>query len=170
MTNKQIIINGKECRYWFRPTPADYRKCSLRGKNDNCDEIKDCFVKELLGKLALKEQECEELKQYKSLFEKTRNLWNESRMNNYKLLDEIKDLKDSLKRTICQSECYKHKEADKLKQTLTEIKEIAERNHKTKEELFKIRHSRLTKFSMGALNGRHNLASEILQKISDLEV
>ena len=62
MTNKQII-DGKECKYWFRFNPDDYRKCSLRGKNDNCDEIKDCFVKELLGKLALKEQECEELKE-----------------------------------------------------------------------------------------------------------
>ena len=66
MTEKQIIIDGKECRYWFRPNPDDYRKCSLRDKNDNCDEIKDCFVKELLGKLALKEQECEKLK--KQLF------------------------------------------------------------------------------------------------------
>ena len=61
MTDKQIIIDGKECRYWFRLNPDDYRKCSLRGKNDNCDEITDCFIKELLGKLALKEQECEEL-------------------------------------------------------------------------------------------------------------
>ena len=60
MTNKQII-DGKECKYWFKLNPSDYRKCSLRGKNDNCDEIKDCFVKELLGKLALKEQECERL-------------------------------------------------------------------------------------------------------------
>ena len=64
MTDKQIIINGKECRYWFRLNPDDYRKCSLRGKNDNCDEIKDCFIKELLDKLALKEQECERLKWY----------------------------------------------------------------------------------------------------------
>lgn len=63
MTDKQIIIDGKECRYWFRPNPDDYRKCSLRGKDDNCDEIKDCFIKELLGKLALKEQECEKLKE-----------------------------------------------------------------------------------------------------------
>lgn len=62
MTDKHII-NGKECRYWFRLNPSDYRKCSLRGENDNCDEIKDCFVKELLGKLALKEQECEKYKQ-----------------------------------------------------------------------------------------------------------
>ena len=48
--DKQIIINGKECKYWFRYNPDDYRKCSLRGKNDNCDEINDYFVKELLGK------------------------------------------------------------------------------------------------------------------------
>lgn len=59
-------------------------------------------------------------------------------------------------------------ENDKLKQTLTEIKEIVSKNYKTEEELFKIRHSRLPKFSMGALNGKHNLASEILQKISEV--
>ena len=69
MIDKQIIIDGKECRYWFRLNSGDYRKCSLRGKNDNCDEIKDCFVKELLGKLALKEQECEELKKDKFALE-----------------------------------------------------------------------------------------------------
>ena len=62
MTDKQIIIDGKECRYWFRPNPSDYRKCSLRGKNDDCDKINDCFIKELLGKLLRKEQECEELR------------------------------------------------------------------------------------------------------------
>ena len=56
------VIDGIECRYWFRVNPRDYRKCSLRGGNDNCDEIKDCFIKELLGKLALKEQEYKELK------------------------------------------------------------------------------------------------------------
>ena len=159
MTDKQIIIDGKECRYWFRPNPDDYRKCSLRGKNDNCDEIKDCFVKELLGKLALKEQECEELKQYKSLFEKTRNLWNESRMNNYKLLDEIKDLKDSLKRTICQSECYKHKEADKLKQILIEIKEFIQSDYCTE----------IASCEFCAEAG-NCLNRKILQKISECEV
>lgn len=61
MTDKQKIIDGKECKYWFRLNPTDYRKCSLRGEHDNCDEIKDCFVKELLGKLALKKEECEKL-------------------------------------------------------------------------------------------------------------
>ena len=56
-------IDGKECRYWFRLTPGDYRRCALRGKNDNCDEIEDCFIKELLGKLAQKEQDYEKVKQ-----------------------------------------------------------------------------------------------------------
>lgn len=110
---------------------------------------KNCY--ELTEKLERKEQECEELKakikymkEYIKTVENARNEFEK----------ESKFLKEESKR---------------LKQTLTEIKELAERNHKTKEELFKIRHSRLTKFSMGALNGRHNLASEILQKISECE-
>ena len=60
MTDK---IDGKECRYWFRPNPSDYRRCALRGKDDNCDEINDCFIKELLGKLAQKDEECKRLKE-----------------------------------------------------------------------------------------------------------
>ena len=59
---------------------------------------------------------------------------------------------------------------DQLKQILAGVEEIARRDYKTEEELFKIRHSRLPKFSMGALKGRHNLASEILQKISECGV
>lgn len=99
MTDKQII-DGEECRYWFRPNPDDYRKCSLRGKNDNCDEITDCFIKELLGKLALKEQECEELKKQR---ESDKGLITSIGKQNYQLLQEY----------------------DKLKTALTEIKEIA---------------------------------------------
>ena len=95
MTDKQIIIDGKECRYWFRLNPGDYRKCSLRGENDNCDEITDCFIKELLGKLALKEQECEELKEAIDGLLKIQ----------YQLADSC----------------------NKYVQTLTEIKEIADR-------------------------------------------
>ena len=124
MTDKQIIIDGKECRYWFRPNPDDYRKCSLRGKNDNCDEIKDCFVKELLGKLAIKEQECEEI-----------NLKNERLVaEKYTMNEEIL----------------------KLKQTLTEIKEIAEENIRIAD--------------LEGLNGvyRRGLAKQILQKISEV--
>ena len=138
MTDKQIKIDGVDVSGCdFLSKEDDY--CSYSGEyraykgqcgcsdEEMCKDHPNCFYKKALKQLKRKEQECEELKQYKSLFEKTRNLWNESRMNNYKLLDEIKDLKDSLKRTICQSECYKHKEADKLKQTLAEIKDIAEK-------------------------------------------
>lgn len=110
MTDKQII-NGKECRYWFRPNPCDYRKCSLRGENDNCDEITDCFIKELLGKLALKEQECERLKhdnEYEvGALEKTIDNLREEKARYYQqtLDDEI--------------------QINELLQTLAEIKEIA---------------------------------------------
>ena len=109
MNDKQIMIDGKECRYWFRPNPDDYRKCSLRGKNDNCDEITDCFIKELLGKLALKEQENEELK---------------------KELEVIYD--DCKGCPTCNEALYNAnlyaKEYRKLKQTFNRIKGIAEEN------------------------------------------
>ena len=145
MTDKQIIIDGKECRYWFRPNPDDYRKCSLRGKNDNCDEIKDCFVKELLGKLALKEQECEalqmsenksgeiiaELQAYKDINEDFKTAWEELKAENEelkKIINEAKnsklDLKSFLVGEAIQNEY--EQQLDQLKQTLAEIKEIAE--------------------------------------------
>ena len=110
MTNKQII-DGKECKYWFRLNPSDYRKCSLRGKNDNCDEITDCFIKKLLGKLALKEQECEKL--YIQL--KADEEYHKEEENNLRRI-----IKNKEERNI---ELYK--ENNKLKQTLAEIKEIA---------------------------------------------
>ena len=40
------VIDGIECRYWFRVNPRDYRKCSLRGGNDNCDNY-NCNYLEL---------------------------------------------------------------------------------------------------------------------------
>lgn len=58
MKNKNTGLN---CKYWFRPNPTDYRKCSLRGENDNCDEVEDCFIKSLLTRLQEKEEECERL-------------------------------------------------------------------------------------------------------------
>ena len=92
MTDKQIVIDGKECRYCFRD---NYRKCSLRGRNDNCDEIEDCFIKELLGKLALKEQKCKELKK--------------------ELAKVYKDIKLSPLCYKCDEEECLQKEIDKLK-------------------------------------------------------
>ena len=85
----------------------------LKESNSKLQQIEDVnsLEKCYLQQLDQLKAENEQLKQYKTLYEKTRNLWNKARMNNYELLDEIKDLKDSLKRTVCQSECYRYKEA-----------------------------------------------------------
>lgn len=107
MTDKQIKIDGMDCRYWFRPNPTDCRKCSLRGQDDNCDEIKDCFVKELLGKLAHKEQECEELK------EKVKEL-----RQGWINCDNERNLQEA------NSE-FRQRVINRYKQTLMEIEEIA---------------------------------------------
>ena len=138
------VIDGIECRYWFRVNPRDYRKCSLRGGNDNCDEIKDCFIKELLGKLALKEQECEELKK----------IINEAK--NSKL-----DLKSFLVGEAVQNEY--EQQLDKLKQTLTEIKEIAESEIDSKE--FMVVQCMLN----GSVDNKNKILEQILQKISECE-
>ena len=130
------IIDGKECRYWFRPNPGDYRKCSLRGKNDNCDEIKDCFVKELLGKLARKEQECEELRNFHI------NL-------------------------VGVKECD-IRELLKLKQTLTEIKEIVEIEIECK--TYEIENDCFNETMCKALNEHIDFIKQILQKIKECEV
>lgn len=140
MTNKQIIIDGKECRYWFRPNPDDYRKCSLRGKNDNCDEITDCFVKELLYKLALKEQECEELE---------------------KLYKELQD--DMLACNKCRATIKLQQQLDQLKQTLAEIKKIAESEIDSKE--FMVVQCMLN----GDVDNKNKILEQILQKISECE-
>ena len=127
MTYKQIIIDYKTLCENYSKEVGCYNTFDGR-----CNK-EQCFTYKLLQLLKDKEQECnqlkaenDELKRYKFLFEKARDLWNEASRQKNKLLDENKDLKDSLKRTICQSECYRYKEAEKLKQTLAEIKPILE--------------------------------------------
>ena len=150
MTDKHII-NGKECRYWFRINPSDYRKCSLRGENDNCDEIKDCFVKELLGKLALKEQECEKL--YIQL--KTDEEYHKEEENTLR-----KIIKNKEERNI---ELYK--ENRKYKQTLTEIKDMC--SEMNCESLMQNSWCGNTDFKMGCCEKLFK--KQILQKISECE-
>lgn len=148
---KKIIIDGKECRYWFRPNPSDYRKCSLRGKNDNCDEITDCFIKELLGKLALKEQECNKL--YIQL--KADEEYHKEEENTLR-----KIIKNKEKRNI---ELFK--ENNKLKQTLAEIKEMC--SEMNCESLMQNSWCGNTDFKMGCCEKLFK--KQILQKISECE-
>ena len=128
MTDKQIIIDSKECRYWFRPNPDDYRKCSLRGKNDNCDEIKDCFVKELLGKLALKEQECEELKEAIDGLLKIQYQLADSCNKYVQTLTEIKEIVVTENNDI--KVLYNRRTYQRMKQILQKIREVIDENRK----------------------------------------
>lgn len=163
MTDKRII-DGKECRYWFRPNPSDYRKCSLRGENDNCDEIKDCFVKELLGKLALKEQECEEVsKQVEILNEK---LLHKRAVVEFADCPHYSYGDNTIEPTCTKNFCYDvkscdHKNMVKYKQALDEIKEICNsvENIENINSLYDAK-----------LSGMFLQANKILQKISECEV
>ena len=175
MTDKQIIINGKECRYWFRLNPDDYRKCSLRGKNDNCDEIKDCFVKELLSKLALKEQELQEaMDNYVQL--------DLQRVKEYNELVELYKAKEQeceeLKETIDGLLKIQYQLADsctKYEQTIAEIKPILElyANSKIGEEqldgTYKITVKNSSVLGDTYITFDPRPAKQALQKISECE-
>ena len=189
MTNKQIITDGVDvsgCIVFNNK----YRTALCNHTDDireaiHCNDSPNCLYK----KFKRKEQECEELKEQLTILDDEAVVVEITikQFEEYKKLkaenEELKEINQELLKyrkhsTTCQ-ECYEdgledgktsNKELRKLRKTLAEIKEIAEKNNKTEEELFKIRHSRLTKVSMGALTGRCNLAREILEKINECEV
>lgn len=68
-------------------------------------------------------KENEELKKYKNLFFKMKKFHFDERINNDKILKENEDLKDSIKRFTCQSECLRYKQYQQAKETLIKIKE-----------------------------------------------
>lgn len=82
------------------------------------------------------------------LYEKVLILENKLRLKDKKiaeLLDENNELKedngllkDMLKRTVCQSECYKHKLADKYKKALEEIQNIHEQRETDSTQLRRV--------------------------------
>ena len=148
------VIDGIECRYWFRVNSRDYRKCSLRGGNDNCDEIKDCFIKELLGKLALKEQECERWK--KANDEKNELLAKMGCPTTATARRKVFTLQQQLDQLKAENDLYKnaHKtEQDRRRSyenTLAEIKEIIKQGVRIHDDII--------------------VNKQILQKISECEV
>jgi len=83
-------------------------------------DCKNCTYYKKLQEL---EEENKMLKRYKFLFEKARELKEKTDKWAQKCLAENEDLKDSLKKTVCQAECFKHKEAIKYKSALEEIRE-----------------------------------------------
>lgn len=67
------------------------------------------------------QKEIKELKRYKGLFENCRKLYLDVKEQAHSMCEKLEDLEDSLKRTTCQAECYKHKEADKWKALLGKV-------------------------------------------------
>lgn len=67
------------------------------------------------------QKEIKELKRYKGLFENCRKLYFDLKEQVHSMCEKLEDLEDSLKRTTCQAECYKHKEADRYRAMLGEV-------------------------------------------------
>lgn len=96
-------------------------KCKL------CKDNPFCLYKELKraeDKIKELEKENLEYKRYKYLFEKAKEFKEKSDKYAEKTRVENEDLKDSLRRTVCQAECFRYKESKKYKGVLKEIKEI----------------------------------------------
>lgn len=151
-----------------------YKKCVNCYKDGKVPNEESC--KKCEDDLKAKEQECEKLRldliEAKAQGDYLNNLALSKTLDSVSgELDQLKEENKELKKA---NDCILTTlnavaEGDKKsRQTLTEIKEIVNKNYKTKEERFKIRHGRLPKFSMGALYGRHGLASEILQKVREV--
>lgn len=144
---KEIIIDGcnvAECEYAILPKNQCPAKSMPYAKETSCIACKehntklnfcknnpDCYFKQLKRLEKENEElkkEFEQYKRYKFLFEKAKKLKGKTDKWARNCLKENEDLKDTIKRFVCQAECYKHKEAHKYKQTLEEIREIAKDN------------------------------------------
>ena len=142
MTDKQIMIDGVNvsgCEFYWR----EKELCNNGNLTSYCQENKDCLYK----KYKRKEQECEELKKqlerkeenYQKLLSKSNkyihNLVDENVQDISNLARQLDQLKKELEKEKALKEtyltCYKAKHEDingelfKLKQTLTEIREVA---------------------------------------------
>lgn len=102
----------------------------LQAKEQECEELKGrlntiCFDPRTNNNRCISYNRMAEdyakLIKYKTLFLKAREIYQRISKYNQQLIEENEDLKDTIKRFTCQSECYKHKDAEKYKQALDEI-------------------------------------------------
>ena len=152
MTDKQIIIDGVDvsgCE-WYSST-SYFKPCN------GCKNTPNCYYKQL----AREKQECKENQKTaqdaisKLCAEKSalHNELDQLKVENDELKNEIKHYKQIAQYHGNLSVKYTNKSA-KLKQTLTEIKEIADWKNEY--------------WSLG-IDDYKNMADEILQKISEVE-
>lgn len=162
MTDKQIIIDGCDvsgCEYFS--SGLGYCIIGLLANDGThiCECEQNCHYKQLKRK----EQECEELKEEKQGlikdWEEKKNLAYEIACKNEKLDTENKRLVAELANPVFDS----FEELDKLKQTLTEIKEIITNFYETG----------FLRTDNGCILINNNTCVEtlnkILQKISEVE-
>lgn len=142
-------IDVSKCRYLFDDTSYKRSKTScsitlkdckylgdkcyfkqLKRKEQECEELRGrlntiCFDPRANNNRCISYNRMAEdyakLIKYKTLFLKAREIYQRTLKYNQQLIEENKDLKDTIKRFTCQSECYKYKETKKYKQALDEI-------------------------------------------------
>ncbi len=109
----------------------------LQAKEQECEELRGrlntiCFDSRANNNRCISYNRMAEdyakLIKYKTFFLRARKLYQRTSKYNQQLIDENEDLKDTIKRFSCQSECYKHKEAEKYKQALDEIENYVRDN------------------------------------------
>lgn len=109
----------------------------LQAKEQECEELRGrlntiCFDSRANNNRCISYNRMAEdyakLIKYKTFFLRARKLYQRTSKYNQQLIDENEDLKDTIKRFSCKSECYKHKEAEKYKQALDEIENYVRDN------------------------------------------
>ena len=194
MTDKQIIIDGvnvsgceKQGETIAGITCGNGERIRLANeiitKHKLCKDNPNCVYKQLKRK----EQECEalqiseneageiiaELKAYKDVNEDFKTAWKELKSENEELKKIINEAKNSnldLKSFLVGEEIQNEYEQqlDKLKQTLAEIKEIAEVEIECK--TYEIENDCFNETRCKALNEHIDFIKQILQIISESEV
>ena len=184
MTDKQIIIDGvnvsgceKQGETIAGITCGNGERIRLANeiitKHKLCKDNPNCVYKQLKAK----EQECEELKEkvkkYGEINEQETKDYAELKAENEELKKIINEAKNSnldLKSFLVGEEIQNEYEQqlDQLKQTLAEIKEIAEVEIECK--TYEIENDCFNETRCKALNEHIDFTKQILQKISKCEV
>ena len=150
MTDKQIIIDGVDvsgCSYHYKHTRVCLVKMDAAGRYYNCANWHDCDFKKLSQKLKRKEQECERSKQgYAELTEIVSPYMDDFTGYNEELggfdivlcVKQLMEQLDQLKEANEDLLSIQYKLADnnkRLRQTLTEIKEIVQKGVKIHDDI-----------------------------------